>query len=65
MILKNYASFWEIDHCIRIPSFNLLDENKMKKCFSWKILRPMYCNENFAKKDEKLFIADTIPDAGN
>ena len=32
----------EIDHCLPINSFNLTDENEVKKCFSWINLRPMY-----------------------
>ena len=48
--LENYGSDWQIDHCLPIASFNLLDENEMKKCFDWINLRPMYSNENNLKK---------------
>ena len=41
MALKNYGSVWQIDHCLAITSFNLLDENDMNKCFNWIKLRPM------------------------
>ena len=51
MSLDNYGSVWQIDHCLPITSFNLLDENDMKKCFKWIILRPMYSKENNSKKD--------------
>ena len=50
MTLENYGSVWQIDHCLPIASFNLLDENEMKKCFNWINLRPMYSNENNLKK---------------
>ena len=52
MSLKNYGSIWQIDHCISIASFNLLDESGMKKCFNWINLRPMYCSENISKGDK-------------
>ena len=35
MTLENYGSVWHIDPCIAISSFNLLDENEMRKCFNW------------------------------
>ena len=50
MTLENYDSVWQIDHCLPIASFSLLDENEMKKCFNLINLRPMYSNENKLKK---------------
>ena len=52
MTLENYGSVWQLDHCLPIASFNLLDENDMKKFFYWVNLRPMYSNENNSKKDK-------------
>ena len=52
MILENYGSIWQIDHCLAITSFNLLDGKEMKKCFNWINLRPMYCSENISKGDK-------------
>ena len=52
MTLENYGSVWQIDHRLAITSFNLLDENDMKKCFNWINLRPMYCSENISKGDK-------------
>ena len=49
MTIENYGSVWQIDHCLPITSFNLLDESDMKKCFNWINLRPMYCSENISK----------------
>ena len=37
MTLENYGLVWEIDHCLAVASFNLLDEEEMKKCFIGKI----------------------------
>ena len=52
MTIQKYGAVWQIDHCLPIASFNLLDEKDMKKCFNWINLRPMYSNENNSKKDE-------------
>ena len=41
MTLESYRSVWQINHCLPKASFNLLDENKMKKCFNWINSRPM------------------------
>ena len=30
MTIENYGSVWQIDHCLAIASFNLLDENDMQ-----------------------------------
>ena len=61
--LENYGSVWQIDHCLAISSFNLLDENDMKKCFNWINLRPMYCSENISKSnkiDHRLYLLQQI-----
>ena len=50
MTIDNYGSLWQIDHCLPIASFNLLNENDIKKCFTWINLPPMYSNENNSKK---------------
>ena len=34
MTIENFGSVWQIDRCSPIASFNLLDENEMKKCFN-------------------------------
>ena len=52
MTLENYGSVWQIDHCLAVASFHLLDENDMKKCFNWVNLRPMYVKENIIKGDK-------------
>ena len=50
MTSEIYGSVWQVDHCLPIASFNLLDENERKKCFNWINLRPIYSNENNLKK---------------
>ena len=52
--LENCGSVWQIDHCSAVASFNLIDENEndVKKCFIWVILRPMYVKDNIIKGDE-------------
>ena len=52
MSLDNYGSVWQIDHSLPLTSFNLLDENDMKKCSNWIILRHMYSKENNSKNDK-------------
>ena len=63
MTLENNGSVWQIDHCLPIASFNLLDESDMKKCFNWINIRPMYSNENNSKNkkiDNRLYLLQEI-----
>ena len=50
MTIKNRGSVWQNVHCLPIASFNLLNENDMKKCFNCVNLRPIYSIENNSKK---------------
>ena len=52
MTLENYGSVWQIDHCLAVASFNLLDENDMKKCFNWINLRPKKMKDNIVTGDK-------------
>ena len=52
MTLENYGKIWCLDHCLAVASFNLLDENEMKKCFNWINLRPMYIKDNIIRGDK-------------
>ena len=52
MTLENYGKIWCLDHCLLIASFNLFDENDMKKCFNWINLRPMYVKDYIVKNDK-------------
>ena len=33
MTVENYGKIWQLDHTLPISSFNLSDENEMRKCF--------------------------------
>ena len=52
MNIKNYGSAWQIDHCLPIASFNLLDEKEMKKCFICINLGPLDVKDNTTKADK-------------
>ena len=52
MTLENYGSVWQIDHCLAVASFNLLDEKEMKKSFNCNNLRPMYVKDSNIKGDK-------------
>ena len=52
MTLENYGKIWCLYLCLAIASFNLLDENDMKKCFNWVNLRPMYIKDYINKGDK-------------
>ena len=52
MTIENFGSLWQIDHCLPIASFNILDEIDMQKCFNWVNLRPMYPNKIISKSDK-------------
>ena len=49
MILKKNGSIREIDHCIPMSSFIILDRKEIKKIFSCNNLRLMYCIETNTK----------------
>ena len=52
MTLEKYGYVWQIDHCLAVASFNLLDEIDMKKCFNWVNLRRMYVKDNIIEGDK-------------
>lgn len=45
---------WHLDHIIPISSFNLENENELKKCFHWSNLQPLNGIENMSKSDKIL-----------
>ena len=63
MTIENYGSVWQIDHCLPIASFNILDKGDMKKYFNWVNLRHMYSSENNSKNvkvDSFLYLLQQI-----
>ena len=63
MTKENSGSVWQIDHCLPMASFKLLNGNDMKKCFNWINLRPMYSSGNklqIAKINPNLYLLQEI-----
>ena len=63
MTLEKHGSVWQIDHCLAVASFNLLDENNVKRCFNRVNLRPMYVKDNIFRSDkidERLYLSQEI-----
>ena len=59
MMVEIYGSIKQIDHCLPIASFVLLDENHIKDSSLWVNLKPMYSDENNwekAKIDHHLYL---------
>ena len=48
----NHGTYWHIDHVKPCASFNLLDDNEIKQCFSWKNARPIEKTLNLIKNDK-------------
>ena len=48
----NYGKIWNIDHVIPVSSFNLLNEDELKRCYSWTNLRPCMKEENTRKANK-------------
>ena len=42
---------WEIDHIMPVSSFDLSDEEEVKKCFHWSNLQPLSWQDNMEKRD--------------
>jgi hypothetical protein len=50
MNLENYGD-WQLDHIKPIASFDLNDENELKKCFNYKNVQPLWKEDNQTKSD--------------
>jgi hypothetical protein len=52
MSWENHGTYWEIDHVIPCNSFDLTNEDDIKKCFIWSNLRPLEKKLNSEKRDK-------------
>lgn len=52
MTWDNYGTYWEIDHIKPKSSFNLLDNEEVKKCFHYKNTRPLPIDKNRKKSNK-------------
>ena len=55
MNLKNYGSYWHVDHVYPCSLYDFSVEENRLKCFNWTNLTPLEANENL-KKSNKLDI---------
>ena len=55
MSWENYGTYWEIDHIKPISTFDLTNEQEIKKCFNYKNTKPLSINENRKKRNKEHF----------
>jgi hypothetical protein len=51
MTWDNHGEYWQLDHVKPCKSFNMVNIDEQKKCFSWKNLRPLESKTNISKSD--------------
>jgi hypothetical protein len=49
MTWDNYGEIWNFDHIKPCSSFDLENEDELKKCFNWKNTVPIICEDNYKK----------------
>ena len=49
MSWDNYGTYWHIDHIMPCFTFNLLEEDQIRKCWHYTNLRPLSAKENLAR----------------
>merc|ERR1711991_129039 len=52
MDFSNHGDYWHIDHVTPCESFDLTNEEELKKCFNWKNLQPLRAKKNISKGDK-------------
>ncbi len=61
--IENYGLQFHLDHCLPVASFNLFNEDELRKCFNWINLRPIRPEENMSKGDkvdERLYLLQEV-----
>ncbi len=53
MTWENYGTYWEIDHIKPISTFDLTNEQEIKKCFNYQNTKPLSINENRQKGNKE------------
>lgn len=53
MTWENKKDYWHLDHITPVSSFDLLNEEDIKKCFHWSNLQPLEKTKNM-KKSKKI-----------
>ena len=52
MTFQNHGDLWHIDHVNPCTSFDLTDNEQLKKCFHWSNLQPLLGAKNISKGDK-------------
>jgi hypothetical protein len=58
MTWENYGMYWSMDHILPCCSFNLSDEQEIKKCFHFSNLQPLTVIDNCRKSGKFEWMSD-------